>query len=120
MMMCRYLQQLLQQLQQRDKFAQVIKAAAAALSEERKLLAQRRGGGGEVAADEDGGNGASTQKLNPKLDRLKVSHFQALAEEGALEPGHEKCRWIRDAFDVEALASQMDENAQVELRTAIE
>ena len=62
----------------------------------------------------------SNETLDPKLDRLKVSHFQALAEEGALEPGHEKCRWIRDAFDVEALASQMDENAQVELRTAIE
>ena len=116
----RCLQQLLQQLQQRDIFAQVIVEAAAVLSEERKLLAQRRVGGGEAAADEEGGNGASTRKLDPKLDRLKVSHFQALAEEGALEPGHEKCKWIRDVFDVEAQASQMEDNAQVELRAAIE
>ena len=60
------------------------------------------------------------QKLSANDNRLKVSHLQALAEEGALEPGHEKCKWIRDAFDVEALASKMEENAQKELRAAIE
>jgi hypothetical protein len=57
---------------------------------------------------------------NSKDDRLKLSHYQALAEQGFLEPGHEKCSWIRGAFDVEALASQMEENALKELRAAIE
>jgi hypothetical protein len=60
------------------------------------------------------------QRLNSKDDRLKFLHYQALAEQGFLEPGHEKCSWIRGAFDVEALASQMEENALAELRAAIE
>ena len=53
-------------------------------------------------------------------DRLKVAHYLALAEQGALEPGNPKCSWIRKAFDVEAMASQMEENALRELRSAIE
>jgi hypothetical protein len=53
-------------------------------------------------------------------DRLKVAHYLALAEGGALEPGNPKCSWIRRAFDVEAVASQMDENALAELKAAIE
>ncbi len=53
-------------------------------------------------------------------DRLKVAHYLALAEQGALEPGNPKCSWIRKAFDVEAMASQMEENALKELRAAIE
>jgi hypothetical protein len=57
---------------------------------------------------------------NSKDDRLKLSHYQALAGQGFLEPVHEKCSWIRGAFDIEALASQMEENALAELRAAIE
>jgi len=100
--------------------AQVIVNASAVLNAERKRRAEQRGKEGGGAAEEERGNGQLMQKLSAQNNRLKVSHLQALAEEGALEPGHEKCKWIRDAFDVEALASKMEENAQKELRAAIE
>ena len=64
--------------------------------------------------------GTQSDKTTLKENWLKLSHYQALAEQGFLEPGHEKCSWIRGAFDVEALASQMEENALAELRAAIE
>jgi hypothetical protein len=57
-----------------------------------------------------------SQSLND--NRLEVS--QALAEQGDLEPGNPNCKWIRDAFDVEALASQMEETELAELKSAIE
>jgi hypothetical protein len=63
---------------------------------------------------------AKSETLNAKDNRLKVAHYLALAEQGALEPGNPKCSWIRKAFDVEAVASQMEENALGELRAAIE
>jgi hypothetical protein len=59
----------------------------------------------------EGEVGAKSEPLNAKDNRLKVAHYLALAEGGALEPGHPKCSWIRRAFDVEAVSSQMGENA---------
>jgi hypothetical protein len=60
------------------------------------------------------------RNLSAKDDRLKVSYYQALAEQGDLEPGNEKCSWIRDIFHMEARASQMEETAHAELQAAIE
>jgi hypothetical protein len=62
----------------------------------------------------------SVEGLSAKDDRLKVSYYQALAEQGDLEPGNEKCSWIRDIFHMEARASQMEETAYAELQAAIE
>ncbi len=64
--------------------------------------------------------GAGSEEQGLKENRLKFSYYQALAEKGFLEPGHDKCSWIRGAFDVGALASQMDEAALAKLRSAIE
>jgi hypothetical protein len=64
--------------------------------------------------------GSVVEGQSLKENRLKFSYYQALAEQGFLEPGHEKCSWIRGAFDAEALASQMDETALTKLRAAIE
>jgi hypothetical protein len=57
---------------------------------------------------------------SPQLNRLKVSHYQALAEQGNLEPGNHNCGWIRGAFDVAALKPHMEETALAELSAAIE
>ncbi len=63
-------------------------------------------------------NEIDSESQTSKDSRLEVS--QALAEQGDLEPGNPKSKWIRDEFDVEALASQMEENALAELKAAIE
>ncbi len=76
----------------------------------------------KAATGDTGTNGAEKElkKLSAKDNRLKVSYYQALAEQGDLEPGNPNCKWIRDAFDVEALASQMEETALKNLEKAIE
>ena len=61
-----------------------------------------------------------TEKLIGKDDRLKMSHYQALAEQGCLTPGHPQIRWMREAFDVQALASKLERDSLVQLQEAVE
>ena len=61
-----------------------------------------------------------TEKLIGKDDRLKMSHYQALAEQGCLQPGHPQIRWMREAFDVQALASKLGRDSLAQLQEAVE
>ena len=47
---------------------------------------------------------------------LEVAHLRALADGGALEPGHEQCKWIREAYADATVIREVYDDTTIKLR----